>query len=109
MSYAKRIKNLEKYGNLDGWCKNAQIEDLCHECGIVLQVKNHGQHWIFTTPGLNVQWWPSTGKMIRDFQWKTPRVVNSPTAVIAALRKMLPTRDTKVRPAYLDRLDELLM
>lgn len=35
--------------------------------GLVLDVKNNGQHWIFTRPNgdpLLLEWWPSTGRFV---------------------------------------------
>lgn len=38
------------------------LQSIAGGFGFVLDVKNQNQHWIFKRPGVQVDWWPSTGR-----------------------------------------------
>lgn len=54
-------KNLANRDTVEGWCKGH---------GISIQIKNEGNHWIFTKDKKKVEWWPSSAKLVINKDWK---------------------------------------
>ena len=53
--------NLEMQDEMKEWCAGHGIE---------VEIKNEGQHWIFTKGKHVAEWWPSSAKMVLDKRWR---------------------------------------
>lgn len=59
--HSRRLSgNLEMEDEMREWCAGHGIE---------IEVKNDGQHWLFTKGKYNAEWWPSSAKMILNKRW----------------------------------------
>lgn len=87
--------------------------------GLKLEIKNNGEHWIFRETGLPwgcfntifAEWWPSTGRLVFKKTWKKPQHTFDVSATMAMIRAKTPLRKwitVTEKPAYLDRLEELV-
>lgn len=91
----------------------SQLKQWAQDCGVQLDVKNSGQHLIFKRDGHRAEWWPSTTRLVIDQRWKHALYAGSDQVarVLGRELKWYPpvvSDPVLVRPAYLDRLREIV-
>lgn len=47
-----------------------EIEKRCTEFGYSVTVTNHGHHWKFTFGRKVMEWWPSSAKLVKQYQYR---------------------------------------
>ncbi len=50
--------------------REAEARGLCEPRGVSLVVRNGGHHWQFRKGQRQVDWWPSSAKLIFNQRWK---------------------------------------
>ncbi len=55
------------------------LQSIAGGFGFVLEVKNRSQHWIFKRPGVQVDWWPSTGRCAVNAKQLSMRCEDQPS------------------------------
>ncbi len=49
------------------------LRDAIKGAGWTLRVFNNGEHWRLRFDGLEVEWWPSSGRVVFDRKYSRPR------------------------------------
>jgi len=47
----------------------AVLEQFCQDHGIEFKISNEGHHWRFSRGKIEVEWWPSSAKLVVNKRW----------------------------------------
>lgn len=76
--------------------------------GVRLEVFNFGEHWRFEHPRITAEWWPSSGRLVIDRQWRKATTGRKLRAVLEAIARKLERPPRRITPAYVERLRGLV-
>lgn len=82
------------------------FQEWANTLGLNLAVKNSGEHWIFTAPGVLFEWWPSTGRFVHDKNWSRALKIKHPETLKRRISALLPP--PQIRPAHEEYLEILV-
>ena len=63
----------------------------CQQNGITLEVKNDGHHWSMTKGTVLLEWWPNTGRLVRNKEWERAVKATSELQIACILDGLLKT------------------
>jgi hypothetical protein len=84
--HARRHEEAEKsQAAMSAWCTTRKIH---------LEIKNFGNHWIFTAGDWVCEWWPSSAKFVVNKKWRKGIHVHDYEQVKSVLQGMI-SRDVQ--------------
>src|SRR5690349_14298138 len=81
----KRRHARRYFKNLENW---TALQDWAFERGFSFQMKNRGEHWILKGAGIICEWWPSTAKLVLNYEYRDGRHTHDWLQLCAILDKI---------------------